>query len=91
MQLGLRRGTNRTWFVAVPLLIGGSALVVEHFIGFNLVVNMMILIVAGIGIYAAFGPRWAWYMSFVPRNQTGPAMGLITWSVTSVELWVQLS
>ncbi len=72
-----RHGTNRTWFVAVPLLIGGIALVVEHFIGFNLVVNMMILIVAGIGIYAAFGPWWAWCLSFVPRNQAGPAMGLI--------------
>jgi sugar phosphate permease len=72
-----RHGVNRTWFVAVPLLIGGVALVVEHFIGLNLVTNMVILVIAGIGLYAAFGPWWAWCMSFVPRNQAGPAMGLI--------------
>ncbi|WAH41289.1 MFS transporter [Alicyclobacillus fastidiosus] len=72
-----KHGNNRTWFVAIPLLIGGIALVVEHFIGFNMTANMIVLIVAGIGIYAAFGPWWAWCMSFVPRNQAGPAMGLI--------------
>jgi sugar phosphate permease len=71
------KGMNRTWFVAIPLLIGGIALVIEHFIGFKLVVNMIVLIVAAIGIYAAFGPWWAWCLSFVPRNQAGSAMGLI--------------
>jgi sugar phosphate permease len=72
-----RRGGNRTFFVAIPLLIGGLALVVERFIGVNLIINLIILIIAGIGIYSAFGPWWAWAMSFVPRNQAGSANGLI--------------
>jgi MFS family permease len=72
-----RNGGNRTWFVGIPLLIGGFALIIEHFIGFSLIANLIILIIAGIGIYAAFGPWWAWAMSFVPRNQAGSAMGLI--------------
>ncbi|MCL6454951.1 MAG: MFS transporter [Alicyclobacillus sp.] len=72
-----RRGSNRALPVAIPLLIGGLALVIERFVGVNIVVNMIILVVAGIGIYAAFGPWWAWCMSFVPSNQAGAAMGLV--------------
>ena len=72
-----RRGGKRSTFVAVALAIGGLALIVEHFIGLSLVANMIVLIVAGIGIYAAMGPWWAWAMSFVPRNQAGTANGLI--------------
>ena len=72
-----RRGGKRSTFVAVALAIGGIALIVEHFIGLSLVANMIVLIVAGIGIYAAMGPWWAWAMSFVPRNQAGTANGLI--------------
>lgn len=72
-----RRGGKRSTFVAVALLIGGMSLIVEHFIGLSLVANMIVLIVAGIGIYAAMGPWWAWAMSFVPRDQAGTANGLI--------------
>ncbi|MFC7391974.1 MFS transporter [Scopulibacillus cellulosilyticus] len=72
-----RRGGSRMWFIATPLLIGGLALIAEHFIGFGLIINMIILIIAGIGIYSAFGPWWAWALSFVPHNQSGSAMGLI--------------
>ena len=68
---------KRMWFVAVPLLIGGFGLVTEHFIGFGLGINMLVLIISGIGIYAAFGPWWAWSVSFVPKNQAGSANGLI--------------
>ncbi|MBO0801878.1 MAG: MFS transporter [Nocardiopsaceae bacterium] len=72
-----RPGFNRAWSVIVPLAIGGVALLIQHWIGDGLWLNMVFLMVAGIGIYAAFGPWWAWAASQVPKNQTGPSMGLI--------------
>jgi sugar phosphate permease len=68
---------NRSLFIAIPLMIGGIALVVQHIFGVTLTTNLIMLIIAGIGIYAAFGPWWAWAMSFVPSNQAGTANGLI--------------
>ncbi|MBT2669145.1 MFS transporter [Bacillus sp. ISL-4] len=70
-------GKNRVLFVSIPLMIGGIALAAEHFISGGLVLNMVLLIIAGIGIYSAFGPWWAWAMSFFPDNQAGTANGLI--------------
>ncbi len=72
-----KHGVNRGWFVTIPLLIGGIALVIDHFVGPAFVPNMVLLIVAGIGLYAAFGPWWAWTMTFFPRNQSGSALGFI--------------
>ena len=69
--------SKRSFFIAIPLLIGGLALVLQHIFGVNLTTNLIMLIIAGIGIYAAFGPWWAWAMSFVPNNQAGTANGLI--------------
>lgn len=71
-----RFGLNRSWFVAVPLLIVGASLIVATFAsGFML--SMILLTICTIGIYAAFGPWWAWAPTFVPRNQVGGAMGFI--------------
>ncbi len=73
-----RRGINRAWFVAVPLLISGVALIVDKFFlnaGFG--INMFFLVISGIGVFAAFGPWWAWTMNFFPRNQTGTGLGFI--------------
>ena len=72
-----RPGYNRAWSVVVPMFIGGIALLVQHYIGGGLWINMVFLVIAGIGIYAAFGPWWAWAASQVPVDQTGPSMGLI--------------
>lgn len=72
-----RPGFNRAWSVIVPLTIGGVTLLVQHYVGGGLWLNMLLLVIAGIGLYAAFGPWWAWAASQVPRNQTGPSMGLI--------------
>lgn len=72
-----RPGYNRAWSVIVPMFIGGIALLVQHYVGGGLWINMVFLVVAGIGIYAAFGPWWAWAASQVPVDQTGPSMGLI--------------
>lgn len=70
-------GENRVLFVSVPLMIGGLALAIQHFVEGGMVFNMILLIIAGIGIYSAFGPWWAWAMSFFPSNQAGTANGLI--------------
>lgn len=72
-----RHGVNRGWFVSIPLLIGGIALVIDHFVGPAFAPNMVLLIIAGIGLFAAFGPWWAWTMTFFPRNQSGSALGFI--------------
>jgi MFS family permease len=68
---------KRAFFIAIPLAIGGIALVLQHIFGHSLSMNMIFLIIAGIGIYAAFGPWWAWAMSFFPNNQAGTLNGLI--------------
>jgi sugar phosphate permease len=69
--------SKRAYFIAIPLMIGGLALVLQHLFGVNLTINLIMLMIAGIGIYAAFGPWWAWAMTFVPNNQAGTANGLI--------------
>ena len=71
------REGNHALFVAIPLLIGGLALIAQAFVGSSLIAHMIVLVIAGIGIYSAFGPWWAWAMSFVPRNQAGTANGFI--------------
>ncbi len=38
---------------------------------------LWLLVIAGTGLFAAFGPWWAWTMTFVPRNQSGSALGFI--------------
>jgi sugar phosphate permease len=72
-----RRGTNQALFVAIPLSIGGIALIAQSFVGSNLIANIVVLMIAGIGLYSAFGPWWSWVMSFVPSNQAGTANGFI--------------
>jgi MFS family permease len=72
-----RPGVNRAWTVIVPLIAGGIALLTEHFVGQNLWLNMLLLVIGAIGIYAGFGPWWAWAASQVPHNQTGAAIGVI--------------
>jgi MFS family permease len=72
-----RPGVNRAWTVIVPLIVGGIALLAEHFAGQNLWLNMVLLVIGAMGIYAGFGPWWAWAASQVPHNQTGSAIGVI--------------
>ncbi len=68
---------GRAWFVVVPLVIAGVALLVQHYLALGLTGNMVMLVIAGIGLYGAFGPFWAWSLQHIPRNQAGPGMGLI--------------
>lgn len=68
---------DRTTFVIVPILISGVALLLQHYIGGGLVSQIVFLIVAGIGIHAAFGPWWPWALTDVPSEQTGYASSLV--------------
>ncbi|MEV0700499.1 MFS transporter [Saccharopolyspora sp. NPDC050389] len=68
-----RRGRH----VVVPMFLAGATLLVQHVVTLGLLGNMIMLIIAGVGLYAAFGPFWAWALQYIPRNQAGPAMGLI--------------
>lgn len=68
---------RRAPHVVVPMFLAGAALLVQHVVHLGLLGNMILLIITGIGLYAAFGPFWAWALQYIPRNQAGPAMGLI--------------
>ncbi|MBB5158075.1 MFS transporter [Saccharopolyspora phatthalungensis] len=68
---------QRARHVVLPMFLAGVTLLVQHVVTFGLLGNMILLIIAGIGLYAAFGPFWAWALQYIPRNQAGPAMGLI--------------
>lgn len=72
-----RSARPRVWYVAIPLLLAGVPLLVEHYAGLGLAGDIVLLMIAGIGLYAAFGPFWAWSLQYMPRNQAGPGMGLI--------------
>jgi sugar phosphate permease len=68
---------HRGRHVMVPMFVAGAALLLQHVLGAGLLGNMLLLIIAGLGLYGAFGPFWAWALQYIPRNQAGPAMGLI--------------
>jgi MFS-type transporter involved in bile tolerance (Atg22 family) len=59
------------------MFLAGVTLLVQHVVTLGLLGNMLLLICAGVGLYAAFGPFWAWSLQYIPRDQAGPAMGLI--------------
>jgi sugar phosphate permease len=70
------RSGNRQLFIAIPLFIGGIALICNHFVE-NIYAHMVCLIIAAIGLYAPFGPWWAWVLDSVPRRNIGEATGFI--------------
>lgn len=72
-----RSSFSRGWYVSGALCLAGLALLGQHFVANTLGMNMVMLVLAGIGIYAALGAWWSWALANVPRNQAGPAIGLI--------------
>lgn len=72
-----RSSLSRGWFIGIPLAIAATALLFQHYVSFGLLGNMILLSVAGFGIYAGSGPWWTWMMSLFPKNQAGPTVGLI--------------
>ncbi|WP_084216088.1 MFS transporter [Pseudonocardia spinosispora] len=72
-----RSGRPRGWYVVIPLLLSGAALLLQHQLDPGLGGSLVLLIITGIGLYAAFGPFWAWSLEHIPRNHAGMGMGLI--------------
>ncbi|WP_028709174.1 MFS transporter [Propionicicella superfundia] len=70
------RTANRKLAVAVPLLIGAGALVVGQFVTLP-VVNIALLCIAAVGIYAPYGPFWALPAAFLRIEVLAFSMGLI--------------
>jgi MFS family permease len=72
------RSSNRTMHVVVPLAAAGLALLAQHYLAVNLAGTVLLLLVTGLGLFAAFGPWFAWVLSIVPVNQAGPGTALVT-------------
>jgi sugar phosphate permease len=72
-----RSSFSRGWYVSGALCLAGLALLGQHYLATTLLMNMVMLVLAGVGIYAALGAWWSWALANVPRNQAGPAIGLI--------------
>lgn len=72
-----RSARSRTWFIAIPLVLAGTAILLQHLVRLSLFGNMVLLAIAALGLYSAFGPFWAWLLSFVPRNQAGAGTALV--------------
>ncbi len=70
------RTQNRRRAVAVPLLVGAAALVVGQFISVP-AVNIILLCIAAVGIYAPYGPFWATPAGFLRIEVLAFSMGLI--------------
>ncbi|MBP2372072.1 MFS transporter [Pseudonocardia parietis] len=72
-----RSDRPKSWFVIPPLLVGAAALLLQHLMPSTLIVQMVFLILTGLGVYAAFGPWWAWALQYIAPEQAGPASGMI--------------
>lgn len=72
-----RSQRSRTWFIAIPLVVAGASILLQHVIRLSLFGNMIFLAIAALGLYSAFGPFWAWLLSFVPRNQAASGTALV--------------
>ncbi|WP_275293537.1 MFS transporter [Amycolatopsis sp. La24] len=70
-----RHGKSR--FVIPALFLGAFGLLVQHFLPHSLLLQLAFLLITALGVYAAFGPWWAWALQYVPPEQAGPATGVI--------------
>jgi sugar phosphate permease len=72
-----RSTRSKSWFVVPPLFLGAAALLLQHLLPQTLGVQMVFLVLTGLGVYAAFGPWWAWALQYVAPEQAGPASGMV--------------
>ncbi|HEY4297411.1 MAG TPA: MFS transporter [Paraburkholderia sp.] len=68
---------SRGWFVAVPVTVAALALFAQHFGPSSLSWTIGMFAIAGAGLYSGAGTWWSWAISMFPRNQAGPAIGLM--------------
>ncbi|MEW2546280.1 MFS transporter [Streptomyces sp. NPDC047002] len=64
-------------FVVPALFLGAAALLAQHALPAALPLQLVCLLVTAVGVYAPFGPWWAWALQFVPAEQAGPVTGLV--------------
>ncbi|OYD70384.1 MFS transporter [Rhodococcus sp. OK302] len=68
---------GRGWHAAVPLLIGGAALLAGGYIHGGFSVELLLLYVAVAGLYAGLGSWWAWVIDNFSRNSSGVVSGFV--------------
>ncbi|MFC9557676.1 MFS transporter [Rhodococcus sp. NPDC056960] len=64
-------------FIALPLVLCGTAMIVQHFMHLGAVFSFAMLVVAAGSIFAALALWWTWVMQIVPRNQAGASVGFV--------------
>lgn len=69
------RRMNRIQHAAVPLLIGALTMVAGQFVS-DPVLQMVLLSITAICVYAPYGPLWAIPTAIVPAGIAGAALGL---------------
>jgi len=72
-----RSRRSKTPYVVVPFAIGAIALLTQQVLPSSLAIQIVFLVIAGIGLYASFGPWWGWALERLPAEQAGPGYGLI--------------
>lgn len=70
------RTQDRRRAVAIPLFVGSVALIIGQFVHVP-AINIVLLCIAALGIYAPYGPFWAIPASFLRIEVLAFAMGLI--------------
>ncbi|MDJ0105391.1 MFS transporter [Rhodococcus erythropolis] len=68
---------SRGWNAAVPLLIGGAALLAGGYVHGAFGVELLLLYIAVAGLYAGLGPWWAWVIDNFSRSLSGGATGFV--------------
>ncbi|MED2970789.1 MFS transporter [Fictibacillus sp. B-59209] len=69
------RRMNRVQHVVIPLLIGAAAMVAGQFVE-SPALQMILLSITAIGVYAPYGPLWAIPTAIIPAGIVGAALGL---------------
>ncbi|MDI9935306.1 MULTISPECIES: MFS transporter [Rhodococcus] len=64
-------------YIALPIAISGTAMIVQHFVDLGAVFSFAMLVVAAGTIYASLALWWTWVMQIVPRNQAGASVGFV--------------
>lgn len=75
---GSDRVLNRRHFVWPPLAVAGAAFIGSYMLGADhFVASYLLLVIAGFGMYAPYGPFFAIIPELLPRNVAGGAIALV--------------
>ena len=69
----------RAKYVIWPLVVGGIGLVISRFVT-QPVLELFLLSVGAIGVYASFGPWWAWCAEHVAPENVGATNGFVNFA-----------